>query len=151
MARNTCAQNASAAKVMTVPGSETGSALGVNQVIRQIGFSIGSALGAAILTGHTIAPDPLPTDAGYSVSALVGLALCLVTAVLSFVLPRRATKDSELSLVDEAQERLLIEESVDGSAGGIMLLDTDVIDTEAEGAVGSLTVDGTRQLVAARR
>ena len=27
--------------------------------MRQIGFSIGSALGAAILTRHTIAPDPL--------------------------------------------------------------------------------------------
>ena len=84
--------------VRSVPGSETGSALGVNQVIRQIGFSIGSALGAAILTGHTVAPDPLPTDAGYSVSALIGLALCLLTAVLSFVLPRRAPRPTTRTL-----------------------------------------------------
>ena len=75
--------------VRSVPSSETGSALGVNQVIRQVGFSIGSALGAAILTQHTIAPDPLPTNAGYTVSALIGIGLCLLTAVLSFVLPSR--------------------------------------------------------------
>ena len=61
----------------------------MNQVIRQVGFSIGSALGAAILTQHTIAPDPLPTNAGYTVSALIGIGLCLLTAVLSFLLPGR--------------------------------------------------------------
>ena len=128
--------------VRSVPGGETGSALGVNQVIRQIGFSIGSALGAAILTGHTVAPSPLPTDAGYSVSALIGLALCLLTAVLSFVLPRRAaTVDTTLSTADEAEERLLMEESVDGSASGLMMLDAESVEADAH----------ARHLVAARR
>ena len=135
--------------VRSVPGPETGSALGVNQVIRQIGFSIGSALGAAILTGHTVLPDSLPTDAGYSVSALIGLALCLLTAVLSFVLPGRALgRTDQLSSVEVAQEQMLMEESVDGSAGGMMLLSTDGGDT---GTGSSRSANRARELAAARR
>ena len=129
--------------VRSVPGAETGSALGVNQVVRQIGFSIGSALGAAILTVHTIAPDPLPTDGGYDVSALVGIVLCLFTAVLAFVLPRlrrSAEPVPATPTADENQlERLLIEESVDGSASGLMLLDTDGMATDRD-AVAAGTV-----------
>jgi predicted MFS family arabinose efflux permease len=108
--------------VRSVPAEETGSALGVNQVLRQIGFSIGSALGATILTAHTVAPDTLPTSAGYTVSALVGVVLCLFAAVVSFVLPSRQTSPST---VDRAEERMLVDESVDGTAGGVMLLDTE--------------------------
>ena len=108
--------------VRSVPGGETGSALGVNQVVRQIGFSVGSALGATILTAHTVAPATLPSSAGYNVSALVGMALCLFTAVLSFVLPDRHR--SPLT-VDPAEEQMLVDESVDGAAGGVMLLDTE--------------------------
>jgi predicted MFS family arabinose efflux permease len=110
----------------SVPESETGSALGVNQVVRQIGFSIGSALGAAILTSHTVAPDPLPSDSGYDVSSLIGIALCLFTAVLSFALLR---KQSDSTPVDE-RERVLMEESVDGSASGVMLLDAESVEAE---------------------
>ncbi len=123
--------------VRSVPPEETGSALGVNQVIRQIGFSVGSALGATILIQHTVAPDPLPTDAAYSVSALVGIVLCLFTAVLSFVLLRPRPGDSaqqEASSVDQTQERLLIGESVDGAASGVMLLDTEYPDQPAAAA-----------------
>ena len=108
--------------VRSVPAQETGSALGVNQVLRQIGFSIGSALGATILTAHTVAPDTLPTSAGYTVSALVGVVLCLFAAVVSFALPSRQTSPST---VDRAEERMLVDESVDGTAGGVMLLDAE--------------------------
>ncbi|MET0862999.1 MAG: MFS transporter, partial [Nakamurella sp.] len=113
--------------VRSVPSSETGSALGVNQVIRQVGFSIGSALGAAILTQHTVAPDPLPTNAGYTVSALIGIGLCLVTAVLSFVLPARQA--GAVQTIDD-EDRLLMDEATDGSAAGIMLLDAESVDAE---------------------
>lgn len=132
--------------VRSVPNSETGSALGVNQVIRQIGFSTGSALGAVVLTGHTVAPDPLPNGAGYSVSALIGLALCLLTAVLAFILPRRAEAGgAEPSSLDESEERLLMDESVDGSAGGMMMLDAESV--EADGHAD----ERGRQLVTSRR
>ena len=138
--------------VRSVPAAETGSALGVNQVIRQIGFSIGSALGAAVLTGHTVALDTLPTDAGYSVSALIGLALCLLTAVLSFVLPRHGGlgNTDRLSPADQAEEQLLIEESVDGSAGGIMLLPTDGVDNDSA-KNGSVNHDASGSVDAAGR
>ncbi len=117
--------------VRSVPGSETGSALGFNQVLRQIGFSIGSALGAAALTAHTISPDPLPTYAGYNVAAIIGIALCLLTAVLSFVLLRRgADANVDAVQLDDEQQRLLREESVDGVASGIMLLDTEFADLD---------------------
>ena len=111
--------------VRSVPAEETGSALGVNQVLRQIGFSIGSALGATILTAHTVAPDTLPTSAGYTVSALVGVVLCLFAAVASFVLPSRQTAPLSAPTMDGAEERMLVDESVDGAAGGVMLLATE--------------------------
>ena len=133
----------------SVPESETGSALGVNQVVRQIGFSIGSALGAAILTAHTFAPDPLPNDSGYDVSSVVGIALCLFTAVLSFALLR---KQADATPIDEARERLLMEESVDGSASGVMLLDTESVEAEFEtGHVREKDAQDDQRLVAAGR
>ena len=89
--------------VRSVPAQETGSALGVNQVLRQIGFSIGSALGATILTAHTVAPDTLPTSAGYTVSALVGVVLCLFAAVASFVLPSRQSSPLSAPTMDRAR------------------------------------------------
>jgi hypothetical protein len=100
----------------------------VNQVIRQVGFAIGSAFGAAILTQHTIAPDPLPTNAGYTVSALIGIGLCLLTAVLSFLLPPRHT--GRAGVLGAAEERLLMDEAADGAAGGIMLFDAESVDAE---------------------
>ena len=109
-----------------MPAEETGSALGVNQVLRQIGFSIGSALGATILTAHTVAPDTLPTSAGYTESALVGVVLCLTAAVVSFVLPSR---QSSRSTVDRAEERMLVDESVDGTAGGVLDAESGEPDT----------------------
>jgi len=111
--------------VRSVPAEETGSALGVNQVLRQIGFSIGSALGATILTAHTVAPDTLPTSAGYTVSALVGVVLCLLAAAVSFVLPSRQSSPLSAPTMDRAEERMLVDESVDGTAGGVMLLETE--------------------------
>jgi predicted MFS family arabinose efflux permease len=41
--------------VSAVPAEETSSALASNQVLRTIGYSIGSALAATILTAHTAA------------------------------------------------------------------------------------------------
>jgi len=133
----------------SVPESETGSALGVNQVVRQIGFSIGSALGAAILTAHTFPPDPLPNDSGYDVSSVVGIALCLFTAVLSFTLLR---KQADTTPIDEARERLLMEENVDGSASGVMLMDTESVEAEFEtGHVREKDGQDDQRLVAAGR
>ena len=72
-----------------VPATETGSAMGFNQVLRMTGFSAGSALSAAVLELHTPAGQVLPTEDGYVAAALVGVVVWLVAGVLSAVLPDR--------------------------------------------------------------
>lgn len=73
--------------VSAVPPHETSSALALNQVVRTIGYAIGSAVSGTILTAHTVAPSVLPTNHGYTVSAVFAIGLCVVTAVVSFSLP----------------------------------------------------------------
>lgn len=72
-----------------VPASETGSAMGFNQVLRMTGFSAGSALSAAVLELYTPAGELLPTERGYVAAALVGGVVWVVAGVLSAVLPDR--------------------------------------------------------------
>ncbi len=73
--------------VRAVPRSETGSATGFYQVLRNIGLSVGSALGAAILIAFTHPGHTFPTVGGFHAALLVASGLCLVTAVISYVLP----------------------------------------------------------------
>ncbi|WP_156753644.1 MFS transporter [Actinokineospora pegani] len=67
--------------VDSVPTTEVGSAIGVNQVVRTIGYSGGSALSAALLA-----------QGGYDTVAAVGVAVMLTAAAFSAwaVLPRSA-------------------------------------------------------------
>jgi MFS family permease len=71
-----------------VPVAETGSAMSLNQVLRYIGFALGSALTATILSAATPARAAAPGSNGYATIAVVGLAVCLFTAVLTWLLPR---------------------------------------------------------------
>ena len=72
-----------------VPRSETGSAMGLNQVLRYIGFATGSALTATLLEAATPEGGGIPADSGYTVIGLVGCAVALVTAALTAALLRR--------------------------------------------------------------
>jgi MFS family permease len=72
-----------------VPPSETGSAMGFNQVLRMAGFSLGSALSATVLELHTPPGASLPSEAGYTVAALLGVAIFAVTVVLAVALRGR--------------------------------------------------------------
>jgi MFS family permease len=76
--------------VRAVVQSETGSAMGFYQVVRSIGLTVGSALSAAVLMAHTRPGQALPDVDGFKVALIIAAALCLVTAVVSFVLPGRA-------------------------------------------------------------
>src|SRR3546814_5923578 len=60
--------------VAAVPASETGSALGFNQVLRTIGSSVGSAASASVLAANTQGGDRFPPDRGYTTPAVIGLA-----------------------------------------------------------------------------
>ena len=71
------------------PKAETSSAMGVNQVVRSVGFSIGSALAGLILAACT--SEVFPSESGYSVAAWVGAAITVVTLLI--VLAYRPASD----------------------------------------------------------
>ncbi len=75
--------------IRAVPHEETGSATGFYQVLRNIGLSVGSALGAAVLSAHTAHGSVLPELSGFRVVLLVSAGLTITTALVSFVLPGR--------------------------------------------------------------
>jgi predicted MFS family arabinose efflux permease len=106
-----------------VPAHETASALALNQVLRTIGYSIGSALSAAVLTAHTAASSPFPTASGYTDGALVAIALCLVTAVASAVLPARSRSAPGTATLN-ADQALMVEESVDSAIAGTVAFES---------------------------
>lgn len=71
-----------------VPGRETGSALGLYQVIRAVGFSVGSALTASILAANIVDSSVLPTEQGYVLALWVGSAVAVAAAVVTLVFGR---------------------------------------------------------------
>jgi len=75
--------------VGAVPESETGSAMGFYQVVRYIGFSVGSALAASVLASRTPAGQALPTEAGYTLVLWLAVAICVAASALAWVLPQR--------------------------------------------------------------
>jgi predicted MFS family arabinose efflux permease len=64
----------------TTPKAETASAMSVNQVVRSVGFSIGSALGGLILAAHTT--DVFPLESGYTTAAWTGAATTIATLLI---------------------------------------------------------------------
>jgi MFS family permease len=70
-----------------VPAGETGSAMSVNQVLRYVGFAVGSALSATVLDAATPAGSALPVSGGYSAIAVVGCGGCVLLGVLTATLP----------------------------------------------------------------
>ncbi|NEM04420.1 MFS transporter [Geodermatophilus normandii] len=79
--------------VSAVPPSETGSATSLNQVLRYVGFALGSTLTATLLAAAT--PEGgAPAAAGYTALAVVGAAVCVLTAVVCWLtLGRRRPAD----------------------------------------------------------
>ena len=99
--------------VDAVPESETGSAMGFYQVVRYIGFSLGSALAASILAGRTPSRARLPAEGGYVLVLWIAAGICVAAALLAWVLPARAVARAELA----AQEGMSEEDAEVGSAG----------------------------------
>jgi MFS family permease len=75
--------------VRAVPEAQTGSATGFYQVVRYIGFSVGSALAASVLASQTPAGAQLPHEAGFTTIAWIGVGICVVGALLGWFLPGR--------------------------------------------------------------
>ncbi len=76
--------------VLAVPGEETGSAMGFYQVVRYIGFSIGSAVAASVLAAHTPAGAALPGESGFVTALVLGAGLCVAAAAMAWLLPGSA-------------------------------------------------------------
>lgn len=76
---------------VTPPG-ETSSAMSVNQVVRSVGFSLGSAVGGLVLSLGTGPARLFPADADYTTAAWLGAAVmagtCLIAAARSRVTAR---------------------------------------------------------------
>jgi len=78
--------------IRAVPPWETGSATGLNAVLRSVGGSIGSAASIALLSSYTMAGSSLPSNRGYTIAFIAGAVACLGAVVASVVLtPRRVT------------------------------------------------------------
>jgi MFS family permease len=94
--------------VRAVPQSETGSAMGFYQVVRSIGLTVGSALSAAVLLAYTPHGQALPDVGGFVGTLIIAAGLCLVTAVVSFVLPgRKASSPNILTINEDDREALM--------------------------------------------
>jgi MFS family permease len=100
--------------VRAVPESETGSATGFYQVVRYIGFSLGSALAASVLASETPAGSQLPKLAGYTTVTWIGIVICIFAAVLAWVMTGR---DGRSAAPDPAELRREGEEAELASAG----------------------------------
>ena len=62
--------------------AETSAAMSINQVVRSVGFSIGSAIGGLVLAASTSSGRQFPAERGYQVAGWIGSAIMLATIVL---------------------------------------------------------------------
>ena len=65
------------------PPRETAAAMSVNQVIRSVGFSLGSAAGGLVLATYTPAGQFAPDGQGYTTAAWAAAVLAVVVAALA--------------------------------------------------------------------
>jgi predicted MFS family arabinose efflux permease len=86
--------------VGAVPDRETGSAMGLYLVVRSVGFSLGSAVAAAVLASHTPAGQHLPVEHGYVIAGWIAAAMGVLAALIAWSLsaapvhPRVAAQES---------------------------------------------------------
>ncbi len=73
--------------------------MGFYQVVRYIGFSLGSALAAAILAVHTPHGADLPGESGYVTAAWIAAGICAFASLVARILSteRRPAEDTRAS------------------------------------------------------
>ena len=86
--------------LQVTPPQETASAMGVNQVVRSAGFSLGSTLGALILAAYTPSGAVFPASGGYVTAAWAGTAVTAVALGISLRLTRRARETPAVTGTD---------------------------------------------------
>ncbi len=108
--------------VRAVPLSDTGSATGFYQVVRSVGLSVGSAVATSILARYTLEHHTFPQVRGFTAALLTAAALCLLVAVVSYILPGRVVPVTHTAAVD-ADIVEFMEESGELGATSLMLSD----------------------------
>lgn len=73
--------------VSAVPEGETGSAMSFNQVLKYVGYSLGSALSAVAL--QPAGNAAMPSNGDYQTAGLLGCGMWIATALVSHFLTRR--------------------------------------------------------------
>jgi MFS family permease len=106
--------------VASVPQDQTSSAMSFYQVTRYVGFSIGSGLAVTLLRAFDGGAD-VPTESAYAKTFALGAGLCLVAAVVAYVVPGRG-----LNAPDETSEEHELEvEEGELAAAGLQRLERD--------------------------
>ena len=72
--------------VQSVPREQTGVATGMNDNIRTIGGSIGTALASSIITGH-LQPNGLPAESGFTDTFLLLSTFAAAAVLLALAIP----------------------------------------------------------------
>jgi MFS family permease len=93
--------------VRAVPRTETGSAMGFYQVVRYVGFSLGSALAASILVSHESRLTGQPAVSGYVTIFWVAAVICLAAGALVWVLAGRVRREPDAGQLSPGELRLL--------------------------------------------
>ena len=75
----------------SVPARETGSAIGFYQVLRFAGFSLGSALTAAVLAAHH-GRDDQPSEEGFTTVLWISAGICVLAVVLPWLMSGRSSR-----------------------------------------------------------
>jgi predicted MFS family arabinose efflux permease len=100
-----------------VPRSETGSAMGLYQVIRYVGFSLGSAAAASILAGDTADHGRAVLEGGYVTALWIGAIICAASAAISGLLSRGNPRPDADALGGTARREVATEDAELGTAG----------------------------------
>ena len=103
-----------------VPDGEVGSAMGLYQVIRYIGFALGSALAAAIVAGHTIDHGTRVLESGFITGLWIAAGICTAAALISWALSRRPEANDPNAIGDAEREVLEREDAELATAGLIV-------------------------------
>lgn len=80
-----------------VPQQETSSVLSIVQIVRSVGFSIGSALAGLLLATATPADALFPPESGYPIAAVCVLPLLALSVVVILFSPRTTADGHDLS------------------------------------------------------
>ncbi len=102
----------------SVPNNEVGSAMGLYQVMRYIGFSLGSALAAAIVASHTVEHGTRVLESGFVTGLWIAAGICTAGALVSWLLCRRP-EAMVPDTIDDAEREVLEHEDAELAAAGL--------------------------------